>query len=570
MKFYNNLKLSTRLLIYFLSTIFSMGVIGIIGIYNMYSIDKSVDYLNNITIKSIDSINKIDKNQLNIYKDVQLMANLSSKTNLDELIKEITDASEESEKQIIIYETTIDDEDERNIFNEFKGNLKVFNEAVKKYTSLIGNGNEKEAEMQLSTMNQARDNMRDELNKLLELNEQWANEIKVEGKETFSNSLKLIIFIIVVLSIFTSLFAFLMQSSIKKSLNKIRGLANRLSTYDLADPIIIESNDELGEIGINLNKAQENISDLIKKIMDNSKNMRSSSEKLAATVEEMTMKFESINDLTKEVSSGVQENSATAEEISAAVQEVDSSVNILSNKAMEGSNNAIEIRNRATRIEKASKIATDNTKEVYIEMEKEVLKDIEKGKVVADIKVMAETIAGIAEQTNLLALNAAIEAARAGDQGKGFAIVAEEVRKLAEQSSEAVGNVKFTIEKVQEAFKSLSGNSNKLLKFMNDNIVPQFETFVEIGEQYQEDGVFVNNMSEELAAMTEEVLATMNQVSEAVQGMADMAQRSSGNLEGINESVDESTKAMEQIANTAQSQAEFAQDLNGMIQKFKV
>jgi methyl-accepting chemotaxis protein len=547
-----------------------MGVIGIIGIYNMYSIDKSVDYLNNITIKSIDSINKIDKNQLNIYKDIQLMENSSSKTNLDELIKEITDASEESEKQIAIYETTIDDEDERNIFNEFKGNLKVFNESVKKYINFIYNGNKKEAEMQLSTMKQARENMRYELNKLLELNEQWANEIKVEGKETFGNSLNLIIFIIVVLSIFTSLFAFLMQSSIKKSLSKIRGLANRLSNYDLSDPIIIESNDELGEIGNNLNKAQENISGLIKNIMDTSQDMSASSEELSATVEEMTAKFESINSLTSEVNLGVQENSATAEEISAAVQEVDSSVNILSNKAMEGSNNAIEIRNRATKIEKASKVATENTKEVYSEMEKQVLNDIEKGKVVSDIKVMAETIAGIAEQTNLLALNAAIEAARAGEQGKGFAIVAEEVRKLAEQSSEAVGNVKFTIEKVQEAFKSLSGNSNKLLKFMNDNIVPEFETFVEIGEQYQGDGIFVNNMSEELAAMTEEVLATMNQVNEAVQGMADMAQKSSGNLDGINESVDESTKAMEQIANTAQSQAELAQDLNEMIQKFKV
>ena len=361
-----------------------------------------------------------------------------------------------------------------------------------------------------------------------------------------------------------------MQSSIKKSLNKIRGLANRLSNYDLSDPIMIESNDELGEIGNNLNKAQENISGLIKNIMDTSQDMSASSEELSATVEEMTAKFESINALTSEVNLGVQENSATAEEISAAVQEVDSSVNILSNKAMEGSNNAVEIRNRATKIEKASKVATENTKEVYSEMEKQVLNDIEKGKVVSDIKVMAETIAGIAEQTNLLALNAAIEAARAGEQGKGFAIVAEEVRKLAEQSSEAVGNVKFTIEKVQEAFKSLSGNSNKLLKFMNDNIVPQFETFVEIGEQYQGDGIFVNNMSEELAAMTEEVLATMIQVNEAVQGMADMAQKSSGNLDGINESVDESTKAMEQIANTAQSQAELAQDLNEMIQKFKV
>lgn len=570
MKFYNNLKLSTRLLIYFLSTIFSMGVIGIIGIYNMYSIDKSVDYLNNITIKSIDSINKIDKNQLNIYKDIQLLANEGGKTDVGELTKEIADASEESEKQIAIYETTIDDENERNIFNEFKGNLKVFNESIKKYTNLIDSGNEKEAEMQLSAMDQARDNMRDELNKLIELNEQWANEIKVEGKETFGDSLKLIIFIIVVLSIFTSLFAFLMQSSIKKSLNKIRGLANRLSNYDLSDPIMIESNDELGEIGNNLNKAQENISGLIKNIMDTSQDMSASSEELSATVEEMTAKFESINALTSEVNLGVQENSATAEEISAAVQKVDSSVNILSNKAMEGSNNAVEIRNRATKIEKASKVATENTKEVYSEMEKQVLNDIEKGKVVSDIKVMAETIAGIAEQTNLLALNAAIEAARAGEQGKGFAIVAEEVRKLAEQSSEAVGNVKFTIEKVQEAFKSLSGNSNKLLKFMNDNIVPQFETFVEIGEQYQGDGIFVNNMSEELAAMTEEVLATMNQVNEAVQGMADMAQKSSGNLDGINESVDESTKAMEQIANTAQSQAELAQDLNEMIQKFKV
>lgn len=570
MKFYNNLKLSTRLLIYFLSTIFSMGVIGIIGIYNMYSIDKSVDYLNNITIKSIDSINKIDKNQLNIYKDIQLLANEGGKTDVGELTKEIADASEESEKQIAIYETTIDDENERNIFNEFKGNLKVFNESIKKYTNLIDSGNEKEAEMQLSAMDQARDNMRDELNKLIELNEQWANEIKVEGKESFGDSLKLIIFIIVVLSIFTSLFAFLMQSSIKKSLNKIRGLANRLSNYDLSDPIMIESNDELGEIVNNLNKAQENISGLIKNIMDTSQDMSASSEELSATVEEMTAKFESINALTSEVNLGVQENSATAEEISAVVQEVDSSVNILSNKAMEGSNNAVEIRNRATKIEKASKVATENTKEVYSEMEKQVLNDIEKGKVVSDIKVMAETIAGIAEQTNLLALNAAIEAARAGEQGKGFAIVAEEVRKLAEQSSEAVGNVKFTIEKVQEAFKSLSGNSNKLLKFMNDNIVPQFETFVEIGEQYQGDGIFVNNMSEELAAMTEEVLATMNQVNEAVQGMADMAQKSSGNLDGINESVDESTKAMEQIANTAQSQAELAQDLNEMIQKFKV
>lgn len=570
MKSYKNLKLSTRLLIYFCITIFSMGVIGGIGIYNMYNINKSVDYLNQKTMRAIASISKIDKNQLVIHKNMELLINSIDKTNLDDLVKEINSLSEENENQIEIYETTIDDEEERNIFNEFQENLEGYKEVRGKYINLVISGNEEEAEKELSTMKNRKEDMRYTLNKLIEINEQSAKDIKVKSEKIFKGSLILIISIIVILFITTSLFAFVMRKSIKKSLNNIKGLSSRLSNYDLSNPIIIESNDEFGEIGSYLNKAQENISDLIRNIMESSQDIGASSEELSATVEEMTAKFEDINALTSEVSLGVQENSAISEEISAAVQEVDSSVNILSNKAMEGRSNAIEIRNRATKIEKASKAATENTKEVYIEMEKEVLKDIEKGKVVADIKIMAETIAGIAEQTNLLALNAAIEAARAGEQGKGFAVVAEEVRKLAEQSSKAVDNVRLTIEKVQEAFKSLSENSNKLLKFMNDNIVPQFETFVEIGEQYQGDGIFVNNMSEELAAMTQELLATMSQVSEAVQGMADMAQRSSGNLEGINESIDESTKAMDQIAYTAQSQAELAQDLNELIQKFKV
>ncbi|NRT31923.1 methyl-accepting chemotaxis protein [Clostridium beijerinckii] len=197
-------------------------------------------------------------------------------------------------------------------------------------------------------------------------------------------------------------------------------------------------------------------------------------------------------------------------------------------------------------------------------------KAIEDGKVVESIKVMAETIGGIAEQTNLLALNAAIEAARAGEQGKGFAVVAEEVRKLAEQSSDAVINIQDTINKVQLAFNSSINTGSDILEFISKNVEEQFNDYSEVGNKYYNDSNFVSNMSEEIAAMSEEITATVGQVSEAIQNMAQTSQKSSEGAEMIKDSMNETTKAIEQVALTAQGQAELAQKLNEMVQKFKI
>ena len=183
---------------------------------------------------------------------------------------------------------------------------------------------------------------------------------------------------------------------------------------------------------------------------------------------------------------------------------------------------------------------------------------------------MADTIANIAEQTNLLALNAAIEAARAGEQGRGFAVVAEEVRKLAEQSSEAVTSIQDTILKVQQAFKSSIDNGKDLLEFINKDVNAQLKAYEETGNNYYEDSEFISKMSEEIAAMSEEITASVGQINEAMQNMTDIDQNSIDQMESINESIEQSTNAIEEIDSTAKRQAELVEDLNEIILKFKV
>lgn len=570
MKILKDLKISTKLIVSFLVSGILMVVIAVIATFSLNKIGESATALYDDNVIGISCIQTIDKNTFNIYSDMRLMMYINDKNTLSELTKEIEKLTNEDIKLMEQYKDGITKEEDRKLFNELAKNLAAYRQQRAKYVSLILDGKNAEAVKYFDEFAGIREEVRANLDELHNLNNSWAKERLEDNGRIFSSSVKSTIVIMIFAIIILIVSSILIMNAIVEPIKKIGELAYRLSEYDFSKPLVIDSKDEFGKVSYALNLAQDNVSALIKNVINSTQDMSASSEELSATVEEMTSKLEMINESTKEIGSGVQETSATAEELSSSIQEVDSNVSILSNKAVDGSTNAISIQERADKIEKDSKKAYDNTKELYVNMEKAILDDIEKGKVVDNISVMADTISSIADQTNLLALNAAIEAARAGEQGKGFAVVAEEVRKLAEQSSVAVENVKTTTEKVQAAFKSLSKNSNELLKFMNIEVTGQFETFLGVGEQYNNDGRFVNEMSRELAAMTEEISATINQVSEAVQNMAEMAENSSENLTGIQESVNESTQAMEQVANAAQEQAELAQSLNEMVIKFRV
>ena len=573
MGFLKNIKVKVKLIIGFLIVAFLIGIVGGVGIISLKSVGENAKKMYNQNLQNVYMLTDMKQNLTQIKSDLADL--LNSKDEQDsgiktKLEKEIEDNKTENDKYISQLQNTLTDEEEKRIFEEFNGELKQYRNSRENTIKLIDAGNYTGAMEQYRDIPKITDLMFQSLDQLIEANLKESSNANDNIVSIYTKSTIIMTALSIMGLILAIVIGLVLTNDINKPLQVINLFGEKLASYDLSYDFNVTRGDEFGKAGATLFKAQENIKELVKTIIENSQNMSASSEELSATVQELTSKAISVDEAINNISINMQEASAGAEEISASIQEVDSSINILSQKAMDGSSNANSAKERAIEVKNNSQKALNEAKQISNEKQQRMTKVIEDGKVVDNIRVMANTIADIAEQTNLLALNAAIEAARAGEMGKGFSVVAEEVRTLAEQSAEAVNNIQETIIKVQEAFKNSIDTGTDILGFINGDVNTQFESYERTGNQYYKDSDFVSNMSEEIAAMSEEVTATVGQVNEEIQNMAEVTQKSSGHAEVIKESMNETTHGLEQVALTAQSQAELAQKLNEIVLKFKI
>lgn len=570
MKWFNNLKIAQKLTAAFSIMVLFIGFIGYIGVLNMQKINSNVSTIYEMDLMAVKEIGTIKENLTQTRADILLLLYDRDRSKMQSLIDEIEKLKSQNDALLADYQKTITTGQDTQMYADFTRQLGEYRTIRDNEINFIKDNKYDEALALLPKANQTRDSMFETLNKYIELNMTLAKNDYDQSRAVFSASQNFVLIIIALSLLIAVLLAAVISTVISRQLKKVVVFAEAIGGGDLTHTIQIENRDEIGSLAKSLNNAGQRIKKLLSEIVNASNDISASSEELSATTQEIASKMDGVTESVNSITKAAQDLSATTEEVSASAEEIGSTTISLAQRAGDASNSAKEIMSRAVSIKSKASSEIETSNMIYEKQQSNIIKAIEEGRVVEEVRVMADSIADIASQTNLLALNAAIEAARAGEQGRGFAVVAEEVRKLAEQSSQAVSSIQSMVVKVQSAFNNLSLSGREMLEFMLNNVKPGYQLLAETGARYEKDSKFISEMAEEIASAAEQTAETIEQVNCAVQNVSATAQESASSSEEILASISETNMAIQEIAKSAQSQAGLAEKLSAMTQKFKI
>jgi len=335
------------------------------------------------------------------------------------------------------------------------------------------------------------------------------------------------------------------------------------------EEMLTTSKDEVGKLILTMYKMVYGLREVIQQVRLTSEQVAASSEELTASAEQTSIATEQISKSIQEVSEGVTHQVASVKksndivgEISKGMEQVASSIQSVAELTVETNERSTVGNDIVNRTIQQMNNVQSQVKETSFVINELGAKSDEIGQIV-------ELITLIANQTNLLALNAAIEAARAGEHGRGFAVVADEVRKLAEQSGDAAGQISGLVGQIQEETRKAVESMEKGTSSVGSGI----DMVIETGEAFKH----ITSMIEDISSQSQEVSAIVEQVNASSQGMVQMIQdvvyvseQSAGNSQNVAASAEEQFASMEEITTSAKSLSKVAEDLQDLVRKFKV
>ncbi|WP_333594808.1 methyl-accepting chemotaxis protein, partial [Anaerospora hongkongensis] len=347
------------------------------------------------------------------------------------------------------------------------------------------------------------------------------------------------------------------------------------AAHDIADgdlqikQIRYAGDDEIGDLLKAFSHMAKNLQEIVTHVSRSAEQVAAASEQLTASADQSALAAGQVAETITSVAAGAYTQGTTVEHTADIVQEMARAIGHIAENSSTVSARSAETSKAATIGSQAMQQATDQMQAINrsVSQSAEVVGKL--GESSKQIGEIVDVISGIAGQTNLLALNAAIEAARAGEQGRGFAVVADEVRKLAEQSHEAAQKIAHIVREIQAETTSVV----TVMQQGTVDVARGSEVIISTGERFTAIVSLVENLNseiQEITAASEQLSASSEEVVKSVESVKQLAGETAANTQTISAAAEEQSASMEEIAASSQALSRLADELQMVVRKFKI
>ena len=365
------------------------------------------------------------------------------------------------------------------------------------------------------------------------------------------------------------LLSVLLSRAVRRPLKILADGAALYSQGDLTRTILISSRDEIGEVGTAMNRMQDHLKSLVLNIRRQSALLAQAAGQLGANADQSADSANSVAEAISEVAAGADNQNRTIESVMSNVAKNAEDVRRMGQQAAGAADRSKEVAHKAEDGEIAAERAVNQMDQIEETVDRSATVVAKLGTMSQEIGHIVETISDIAGQTNLLALNAAIEAARAGESGRGFSVVAEEVRKLAEQSDQAAQQIATLIGGIQAETE----NAVAVMAAGTREVRTGAEVVRTAGRSFQEINELVAAVSDQVRGISESFgsLAEGNtQILQAMHDLKSIGESASQQTQNVSAATQEQSAAMQEIASAGHELTRYAEELQQAVNQFKV